>query len=256
MQDSIDVCYIATNSNMPKVKNNRFLKYEEKDFFCSADKFFLSDKKNKLDNPICLNYITNNLDTKCLISEDKFEVVRFLKIWCKIHGFSFESTYIRPECKYTVFPYSLTKEYRSKLTGFKVFEYEKKSQPGKYIALARSKEYLKDEVGDFRVVERKDIKDIDLIQVVVKDESKVDKFSAKTKSVSIINYLTKEDGITIRATPNYTKRSFTIRKYKNKKLIKKYKTSNLGRLRFEMFKKNTESEWLYLTENGRSYIYP
>lgn len=257
MEHLIDVCYIATNGKNPKMKSNRFLKYEEKEFFYSADNFFLSDKKNRLDNPICLDYILNNLDTDIsILLYDESEVKHFLDIWCKIHGFSFEATYMKVECKYTVYPYSLEKEYRNKLTGFKVFEYQEKGKPGKYIALARSKESLEDKIGNFRVVERDDIKNVDTIQIVVKDESKVDKFSSRTKNVSIIDYLTKNDGVTIKATPNHSKRSFTVRKYKNKKLIKKYRTSSLDRLKFEMFKKNTETEWLYLTEEGRSYIYP
>jgi hypothetical protein len=49
--------------------------------------------------------------------------------------------------------------------------------------------------------------------------------------------------ITIKATPNRSKRTFTLRKYSNNKLVSKYRTLPMTRKEFEDAEYNTISDW-------------
>lgn len=49
--------------------------------------------------------------------------------------------------------------------------------------------------------------------------------------------------ITIKATANKSKRTFTLRKYSNNKLISKYRTLPMSREEFEEAEYNTSGDW-------------
>ena len=48
---------------------------------------------------------------------------------------------------------------------------------------------------------------------------------------------------TIKVTPNYSKRTFTIRKYINGKLFAKYRTIEMSQEEFDSEERNTENDW-------------
>lgn len=47
----------------------------------------------------------------------------------------------------------------------------------------------------------------------------------------------------IKATPNYSKRTFTIRKYVDGKLFTKYRTFQMNQEEFDSEEMNTENDW-------------
>lgn len=50
-------------------------------------------------------------------------------------------------------------------------------------------------------------------------------------------------GEEIKATPNYSKRTYTIRKYEKGKTITKYRTIPLSKEEFESCEHNTANDW-------------
>ena len=59
---------------------------------------------------------------------------------------------------------------------------------------------------------------------------------------------------TIKATPNYTNRTFTIRTYINGKLNFKYRTIKLSKLEFENELNNTENDWSQFLKSNDYYL--
>ena len=57
---------------------------------------------------------------------------------------------------------------------------------------------------------------------------------------------------TIKATPNYSKRTFTIRKYWEDGVTSKYKTVQLSKDEFNEMEYYTSNDWIYFlrTDNG------
>lgn len=60
--------------------------------------------------------------------------------------------------------------------------------------------------------------------------------------------------ITITATPNFSKRTFTIRKKDDNKTVSKYRTLPMSKEEFKDSEYNTENDWQeFLTRNSGSY---
>lgn len=60
---------------------------------------------------------------------------------------------------------------------------------------------------------------------------------------------------TIKAIPNYSKRTFTIRKYdENGKVYAKYRTIQMSKEDFESELNNTENDWKYFLRGSDYYV--
>ncbi len=57
----------------------------------------------------------------------------------------------------------------------------------------------------------------------------------------------------LRITPNYSKRTFTIRKYIDGKFFTKYRTIKLNQEEFNMEEMNTENDWKQFLESDDYY---
>jgi hypothetical protein len=58
----------------------------------------------------------------------------------------------------------------------------------------------------------------------------------------------------ITATPNYSKRTFTIREYEKEKLVSKYRTLPMSVEEFEKEEMNTENDWRQFLKTDNYYI--
>jgi len=58
---------------------------------------------------------------------------------------------------------------------------------------------------------------------------------------------------TITATPNYSKKTFTIRKYNKGILTSKYRTTPLSKEEFESCENNTENDWKQFLKTNDYY---
>ena len=58
---------------------------------------------------------------------------------------------------------------------------------------------------------------------------------------------------TIKATPNYSKRTFTIRTYIDGKLSSKYRTIEMSQDEFDQEEMNTENDWRQFLKSGDYY---
>jgi hypothetical protein len=58
---------------------------------------------------------------------------------------------------------------------------------------------------------------------------------------------------TIKATPNYSKRTFTIRKYIEGQLFAKYRTIKMGKEDFDCENMNTENDWKQFLKSDEYY---
>jgi len=58
---------------------------------------------------------------------------------------------------------------------------------------------------------------------------------------------------TIKATPNYSKRTFTIRKYIDGKLFAKYRTIKMNQEEFDNEEMNTENDWRQFLKSDDYY---
>ena len=58
---------------------------------------------------------------------------------------------------------------------------------------------------------------------------------------------------TIKATPNHSKNTFTIRKYNKGKLTSKYRTMPLSNEEFESCENNTETDWKQFLKTNDYY---
>lgn len=58
---------------------------------------------------------------------------------------------------------------------------------------------------------------------------------------------------TISATANYSKRTFTIRRYDNGKCYAKYRTTTMPQSEFEEATAYTENDWLHFLRTGDYY---
>jgi len=58
---------------------------------------------------------------------------------------------------------------------------------------------------------------------------------------------------TIKAKPNHSKRTFTIRKYIGGKLFAKYRTTKIGKEDFEAENMNTENDWKHFLKSDDYY---
>ena len=59
---------------------------------------------------------------------------------------------------------------------------------------------------------------------------------------------------TIKATPNFTNRTFTIITYINSKLNNKYRTIKLSKPEFENELNNTENDWSQFLKSNDYYL--
>ena len=59
---------------------------------------------------------------------------------------------------------------------------------------------------------------------------------------------------TIKATPNYTNRTFTIRTYINGKLNFKYRTIQISKEEFEAKLNNTQNDWSSFLKSNEYYL--
>jgi hypothetical protein len=59
--------------------------------------------------------------------------------------------------------------------------------------------------------------------------------------------------IKIKATPNFSKRTFTIRKYFKNELLVKYRTSKMTKEEFESEEMNTQKDWENFLRYGDYY---
>ena len=59
---------------------------------------------------------------------------------------------------------------------------------------------------------------------------------------------------TITATPNHTKKTFTIKTYINGKLNNKYRTIKLSKPEFENELNNTENDWSHFLKSNDYYL--
>ena len=59
--------------------------------------------------------------------------------------------------------------------------------------------------------------------------------------------------ITLKVTPNYRKKTFTIRKYDNGKVFSKYRTTPMSKEEFESEEMNTETDWRYFLRSSNDY---
>jgi hypothetical protein len=58
---------------------------------------------------------------------------------------------------------------------------------------------------------------------------------------------------TLKVTPNYSKRTFTIREYCKGKLFSKYRTIQFNEEEFENEEMNTENDWRYFLRTTNDY---
>tara|TARA_R110002126_G_scaffold251055_3_gene394058 strand:+ start:4568 stop:4768 length:201 start_codon:yes stop_codon:yes gene_type:complete len=58
---------------------------------------------------------------------------------------------------------------------------------------------------------------------------------------------------TIKATPNYSKRTFTIRKFIDGKLFSKYRTIPMSQEEFDSEEMNTENDWKQFLKSDDYY---
>ena len=58
---------------------------------------------------------------------------------------------------------------------------------------------------------------------------------------------------TIKATPNYSEKTFTIRKYNKETLTSKYRTIPLPKEEFESCEHNTENDWKQFLKTDEYY---
>ena len=58
---------------------------------------------------------------------------------------------------------------------------------------------------------------------------------------------------TIKATPNYSKKTFTIRKFEGKKLVSKFKTFALDSENFSTGLYMTTNDWKFFLRNNQNY---
>ena len=58
---------------------------------------------------------------------------------------------------------------------------------------------------------------------------------------------------TLKVTPNYRKKTFTIRKYDNGKVFSKYRTTPMSKEEFESEEMNTETDWRYFLRSSNDY---
>jgi len=58
---------------------------------------------------------------------------------------------------------------------------------------------------------------------------------------------------TLKVTPNYSQRTFTIREYDNGKVFSKYRTFTMSKEEFEEEALNTESDWKSFLRTTDSY---
>ena len=59
---------------------------------------------------------------------------------------------------------------------------------------------------------------------------------------------------TIIATPNYTKKTFTIRTYINGKINAKYRTIQMSKKEFEAELNNTQNDWMQFLKSNDYYL--
>jgi len=64
----------------------------------------------------------------------------------------------------------------------------------------------------------------------------------------------KNSNETIKAAPNYSKRTFTIRKYIDGKLFAKYRTIEMSQEEFDSAEMNTEEDWKQFLKSDDYYI--
>ncbi len=57
----------------------------------------------------------------------------------------------------------------------------------------------------------------------------------------------------LKVTPNYSKRTFTIRMYDNGNVYSKYRTSPRSREEFKSEEMNTEGDWRYFLRSSNDY---
>ena len=69
-----------------------------------------------------------------------------------------------------------------------------------------------------------------------------------TKTLKIINTRS------IKANPNYTNRTFTIRIYKNGKINAKYRTIQMTKKEFEAELNNTQTDWSHFLKSNDYYL--
>ena len=60
---------------------------------------------------------------------------------------------------------------------------------------------------------------------------------------------------TIKVTPNYSKRTFTIREQENGKTFAKYRTLTMSAQDFEEFEMNTENDWDWFLRDLDGWYY-
>jgi len=58
---------------------------------------------------------------------------------------------------------------------------------------------------------------------------------------------------TIKATPNHSKKTFTIKKYNKGILTSKYRTTPLSKEEFESCENNTENDWKQFLKTDEYY---
>jgi len=58
---------------------------------------------------------------------------------------------------------------------------------------------------------------------------------------------------TIKVTPNYSNRTFTIRKYEDEKVYAKYRTSLMTKDEFESCEYHTNKDWLNFLRYSQDY---
>tara|TARA_R110000824_G_scaffold231074_1_gene418873 strand:- start:567 stop:791 length:225 start_codon:yes stop_codon:yes gene_type:complete len=70
--------------------------------------------------------------------------------------------------------------------------------------------------------------------------------------MAYIKIVMKKEVLTITATPNYSKRTFTIRRFYDGKLFAKYRTVQMGVEEFESSENHTLGDWKYFLR-GQDY---
>ncbi|QLE02870.1 hypothetical protein HX109_15325 [Galbibacter sp. BG1] len=63
----------------------------------------------------------------------------------------------------------------------------------------------------------------------------------------------KNSNETIKVTPNYSKRTFTIRKYIDGKLFAKYRTIEMSQEEFDSEEMNTDDDWKQFLKSDDYY---
>jgi len=59
--------------------------------------------------------------------------------------------------------------------------------------------------------------------------------------------------IKVKVTPNYNKRTYTIKEYINGKLFAKYRTYKMNRKEFDSSEFDTENDWKYFLNHTNDY---